>query len=246
MRYISWWHLFLLNYSLYVARIVDLPVCIFPGCLVRSLILNPLSLSVKGTYDAVAMAFAKGFAFNISGGQHHANSRWGCGFSPYCDITIAIKHARAMEGIKRSMIIDLDANLGNGHARDFAGDPDNFTIDFFNPEVFPDDKEALKHVDLPVVITDKDTDETYEARMKEVIPKAIDEFKPELIVFNAGTDTLEGDPIGKLNMKPDGIVRRDFIVFREAFTRKIPIIMVLSGGFMPASAHIVADRKSVV
>lgn len=41
MQTITLKHLFLLNYSLYVSYIIELPVWAAPGCLTRSLLLNP-------------------------------------------------------------------------------------------------------------------------------------------------------------------------------------------------------------
>ncbi|KAF6040369.1 HDAC11 [Bugula neritina] len=38
-----------------------------------------------------------------------------------------------------------------------------------------------------------------------------------------------------------GIIRRDEMVFRLARERKIPIFMVLSGGYQPQTAHVIAD-----
>jgi len=85
------------------------------------------------------MAFARGMAFNLSGGYHHACCTSGSGFCVYNDITMAAKVARKFQKIKKVMIIDLDAHQGNGHERDFMGDDDCFIIDFFNPLIFPND-----------------------------------------------------------------------------------------------------------
>ena len=54
-------------------------------------------------------------------------------------------------------------------------------------------------------------------------------FCKELIIYNAGTDILEGDPLGCMNITPNAIIERDDIVFNEALQRHIPIVMLLSG-----------------
>lgn len=61
------------------------------------------------------------------------------------------------------------------------------------------------------------------------------------MVYNAGTDILEGDPLGRLKITPDGITSRDEKVFQFARERSIPIVMVTSGGYMKSSARVVAD-----
>ena len=35
------------------------------------------------------------------------------------------------------------------------------------------------------------------------VPGALNEFKPDLIVYNAGTDILDGDPLGNLMITPE-------------------------------------------
>lgn len=36
--------------------------------------------------------------------------------------------------------------------------------------------------------------------MEKNIPKALDSFKPEFVVYNAGTDCMIGDPLGGLSV----------------------------------------------
>jgi histone deacetylase 11 len=45
-------------------------------------------------------------------------------------------------------------------------------------------------------------------------------------MYNAGTDILVGDPLGKLDLSVDGIKLRDEIVFKMAKDSKIPIAML--------------------
>ncbi|XP_072985948.1 histone deacetylase 2 isoform X3 [Typha latifolia] len=79
-------------------------------------------------------------------------------------------------------------------------------------------------------------------------------FDPELIVYNAGTDILEGDPLGRLRVSPDGVTVRDEKVFRFAKERSTPLLMLTSvneiqfshiltllGGYMKSSARVIAD-----
>ena len=35
------------------------------------------------------------------------------------------------------------------------------------------------------------------------LPEALDEFTPDMIVYNAGTDILVGDALGRLNVTPE-------------------------------------------
>lgn len=70
---------------------------------------------------------------------------------------------------------------------------------------------------------------------------ALNDFKADLIMYNAGTDILINDPLGRLSITADGIIRRDEIVFDEAKRRNIPIVMVTSGGYQKETGAIIAD-----
>ena len=35
------------------------------------------------------------------------------------------------------------------------------------------------------------------------LPAAMDQFDPDIVVYNAGTDILKGDPLGNLDITPD-------------------------------------------
>ena len=37
------------------------------------------------------------------------------------------------------------------------------------------------------------------------LDKAFEEFQPDFVIYNAGTDILEGDPLGKLAITPNVI-----------------------------------------
>lgn len=60
----------------------------------------------------------------------------------------------------------------------------------------------------------------------------MEEFEPELIIYNAGTDILKNDPLGGINISELGIMKRDEFVFTLAReTYQIPIVMLLGGGY---------------
>ena len=62
------------------------------------------------------------------------------------------------------------------------------------------------------------------------------------MIYNAGTDCMEHDPLGNLNLSPEGIIRRDETIFMYAYERyKVPILMVLSGGYQMSNAPVIAD-----
>ena len=74
------------------------------------------------------------------------------------------------------------------------------------------------------------------------LAKAFAEFRPDFVIYNAGTDCMTGDPLGCLRISEKGIVERDEIVFRHAYElNKVPILMVLSGGYQMSNAPVIAN-----
>jgi histone deacetylase 11 len=94
------------------------------------------------------------------------------------------------------MIIDLDAHQGNGPEKDFMHDPDVFIVDAYNPENYPYDFPARKAIAVDIPVYSEDTEVLMLKKYKSEIEKAIEAFKPDFIIYNAGTDCLIGDPLG--------------------------------------------------
>ena len=52
---------------------------------------------------------------------------------------------------------------------------------------------------------------------------------------------MVGDPLGELNLSEDGVIQRDEIVFNFAYNVfKVPIVMLLSGGYQMSNAPCIA------
>lgn len=188
------------------------------------------------------LAVDRGWAINVGGGFHHCSSDKGGGFCAYADITLAIKFLfERVEGISRATIIDLDAHQGNGHERDFLDDRRVFIMDVYNRYIYPGDGYAKRAIKRKVELDWGTEDDEYLQKVELHSEGALNEVRPDIIVYNAGTDILDGDPLGGLAISPQGIIKRDEIVFRAARRRGIPILMVTSGGYQKKTARIIAD-----
>ncbi|OAE20248.1 hypothetical protein AXG93_3960s1390 [Marchantia polymorpha subsp. ruderalis] len=217
-----------LKQSYVVAGIIEVPpVALLPNFIVQSRVLQPFRNQVGGTVLAGKVAKERGWAINLGGGFHHCCGGQGGGFCVYADITLCIQFAFTRLSFARVMIIDLDAHQGNGHERDFVGDDRVYILDIYNSQIYPFDEEAKIRINQRV-----------ELRI------AKQAFKPDLIVYNAGTDILDGDPLGQLRVTPAGVTSRDEKVFefaKDAYENPVPIVMVTSGGYMKSSARVIAD-----
>jgi len=81
-------------------------------------------------------------------------------------------------------------------------------------------------------------DADYLAALAEVLPGALDDFRPELILFQAGVDAHEADKLGRLALTDAGLAARDLYVAGAARARAIPMASALGGGYG-------ADRMAV-
>lgn len=61
------------------------------------------------------------------------------------------------------------------------------------------------------------------------------------MIYNAGTDILEGDPLGRLHISARGIIKRDEYVIGLCLKKKVPVVMLLSGGYQKTNAEIIAN-----
>ena len=189
-----------------------------------------------------------GWAINLGGGYHHCSGKQGGGFCVYADISLAIVTvSQQLPHIRKFIIIDLDAHQGNGYANDKLDGvfekvgADVYILDMFNGSIYPGDIRAKLAINKPIVLKSGTSDVEYLSLLKTALNEAFAEFQPQLIIYNAGTDCLSGDPLGQLNISAKGICERDSLVFQAAFERSIPIAMVLSGGYQKSNALVIAN-----
>ncbi|XP_073525928.1 uncharacterized protein [Phyllobates terribilis] len=152
----------------------------------RTVALIP-NLLVSGSVVAAKLAIECRWAINLGGGFHHCSAESGGGFCAYADVSLIIRFALVHFNISRVMIIDLDAHQGNDHERDFSTDGRVYILGMFNPEIYPFDYEAQKHINQKVEVCATSTNEYLKEldRSLEVAGRMCD---PELILYNAGTN----------------------------------------------------------
>ncbi|XP_055613287.1 histone deacetylase 11 [Uranotaenia lowii] len=236
-----------LKWSLNVAKIAEIPPLIFvPNYFVQRAYLKPMRFQAYGSLMAAECALASpsgvGWAINLGGGFHHCSSDQGGGFCPYADITLTVKMILSSgRGIERVLILDLDAHQGNGYARDLIDNKSTYILDMYNYRIYPRDQEAKIAIRLAVELKPHTDDQEYLQKLRKSLFRAFEEFQPNFLVYNAGTDILKGDPLGLLDITPEGVIERDAIVFRMTREKGISLVMLLSGGYLRSSARVIAD-----
>ncbi|KAG2488842.1 hypothetical protein HYH03_012639 [Edaphochlamys debaryana] len=141
------------------------------------------------------------------------------------------------------LVIDLDAHQGNGVERDKLeyDMADFYILDAYNEGVFPADRLAKSAIDVPMPLRPLTPTATYLQLLDRALERAAEQLpRPDLVVYNAGTDVLEGDPLGGLAVSAAGVIQRDERVWRWCLeTARCPVLMLLSGGYAPESAAVI-------
>ena len=167
---------------------------------------------VGTTLDAVAQSVAGTAprAFIPIAGLHHARRDSAAGFCVFNDIGAAIETLRAVHNIRRIAYVDIDAHHGDGVFYAFEDDPDLIFADLHEDGryLYPGTGAAEEtgrgaargtklNIPMPPGADDK-------AFLKEW-PR-VEEFvragRPEIILLQAGADSLAGDPITHLRYSP--------------------------------------------
>jgi Histone deacetylase domain len=156
-----------------------------------------------------------------AGGFHHSSSDNGHGFCYYADITLAIKKVR--ESIApgsrppRFLILDLDAHQGDGHELDFESDRRDVRIfDCYTPGIFPNDRTAMRRIDVAMKFKGGDDGSAFLTELRRKLEEELATHPPDLLVYNAGTDILSGDPLSGLSITAENVIKRDELVLELA------------------------------
>lgn len=189
-----------------------------------------------GTYLAARLAIERGFAANTAGGSHHALATTGAGYCVFNDLAIAAVRLAA-EG-RRVLVVDCDVHQGDGTAALTAGRHDVATYSIHADKNFPA-RKARSTLDVP--LPDGTGDADYLAALAATLPGLIDDFAPDLLLYQAGVDPFADDRLGRLALSLDGLIARDRWIAGLAQARDLPLASTLGGGYGTDMAE-VADR----
>jgi acetoin utilization deacetylase AcuC-like enzyme len=183
--------------------------------------------SVGGAIGSARAALEEGIGGNLAGGTHHAFRDYGEGFCVFNDFAVVILHLIKCGLIHRAAIVDLDVHQGNGNSSILGANPDVFILSMHGQRNYPFTKvPSTVDVELP----DGTGDDEYIKLLNENLPAVFD-FKPDIILYQAGVDTLKEDSLGRLSLTLEGLAERDRAVLGECKKRGIPVSLGLGGGY---------------
>jgi acetoin utilization deacetylase AcuC-like enzyme len=163
---------------------------------------------------------------HIGGGLHHAFPNHGEGFCPFNDVAVAVRVLQGL-GVERHAIVDLDVHHGNGTAFIFESDDRVYTLSLHQQYNYPMWKpRGTRDVGLP----DGVHDATYLREVEKVLPDVL-AHRPDCVFYLAGADPFEDDQLGGLRLTREGLRRRDRMVIDAVAAARIPLVVVLAGGY---------------
>src|SRR5690606_16201457 len=186
---------------------------------------------IQGTLSNCEYAMEFGISMNVAGGTHHAYAGHGEGFCLLNDQAVAAQFLLDYwPAIKKILIVDLDVHQGNGTARIFQNESRVFTFSIHGEGNYPFKKEKS---DLDIPLPDNTEDEEYLSTLIDILPKLLNDEKPDFIFYLSGVDVLGTDKLGRLNLSIDGCKERDRIVLEMCRNSGIPVQVSLGGGYSP-------------
>jgi acetoin utilization deacetylase AcuC-like enzyme len=184
-------------------------------------------ITVGGSLAAARAALVYGVSGQLAGGTHHAHRDFGSGFCVFNDLAVAAKVLLAEHAVARIAVLDTDVHQGDGNAALLSPDPRALVISIHGEKNFPFRKVAS---DLDFGLPDGTGDDAYQVALEEALA-AIDQFRPDLVLFLSGADPLEADSLGRLALSHVGLKERDRRVFAFCRRRGLPVSVVLGGGY---------------
>ena len=181
-----------------------------------------------GTWLAAKLAMDHGYAANSAAGSHHALHDTGAGYCVFNDLAVTSNRLIAEGDASRILIVDLDVHQGDGTASLLAGREDVFTFSMHAEKNFPVRKARSS---LDVGLPDGVDDDGYMEALEKHLPNPLENFAPDLVLYQAGVDPHANDRLGRLALSDAGLETRDRFVVRHSRQRSVPIASALGGGY---------------
>jgi len=192
--------------------------------------------------EAVASNSA-GRAVSLGGGHHHAGKNYGGGFCLFNDVAILMEYLRAKHGMKRFVVLDYDVHFGNGTSDIYYQDPAVLYISIHQDPltIYPGTGFAWQigegkgegfNVNIP--LPPGTGDDTYLYALNEIFVPLAEEFRPDMIIANGGSDSHFADMLGSLGLTANGMFRLSRLIRKTAdSTAGGKLVLIPGSGYNP-------------
>ena len=241
-----------------ISRVMGIPeLATLSASHLHDSLLQPLRVATGGTILGARLALEHGWAFNFSGGFHHAHKEKAEGFCFFADTAIAVRALWEQRPELNVIIVDVDAHGMNGIWEILGHDPRISLFDIYNREIYPvSGSTTLPYPEPPpgsaakskyefsrflFPVEGRISDQDYLGLLWRNLPLAIASVpEPRLMICHLGQDPLLGDKLGYMSLSEQAILRRDAYLFDQAIVNNIPVLALLAGGYSPNSAGLIA------
>ena len=212
---------------------------------VSAKILEAAMLIIGGSIEcgkSVALGKAKR-AISLGGGHHHAGRSYGGGFCLFNDVAVLIEYLRCQHKVERFLVLDYDVHFGNGTSDIYYQDPTVLYISLHqDPEtLYPGTgfiaqagEGSGKGYNINVPLPPGTGDDTYLYALNEVFVPVAEEFNPQIIIANGGSDAHFADMLGDLNLTAKGFFGIAHLIGETADrVCKGKLILVPGSGYNP-------------
>ena len=191
-------------------------------------LVNRTCTAVGGTVLTAQLALQHGLACNTAGGTHHAHTDFGSGFCIFNDLAVAALAMVEQQAAQRVLIVDLDVHQGDGTASILRNQPNIFTFSMHCGKNFPYRKaQSDLDIELPIGTADN----AYGQQLQQVLTQLLDEWRPDLVLYDGGVDPHRDDRLGLLALTDAGLYARDRWVLSHCARLGIPVACVIGGGY---------------
>jgi len=166
---------------------------------------------------------------------HHAEKNKAMGFCIYNNVAVGAQYLLDKYKLNKVAIVDFDVHHGNGTQDIFY---DNEKVLYISTHQYPfypgtgGDNEKGKYNNIfNVPLPARTTSEEY-LNAYEFVLKKLKEFKPEFILFSAGFDAHENDPLAQFQLKSKDfyeLTKRTLSLAKSCCNGKV--VSILEGGY---------------
>ena len=166
---------------------------------------------------------------------HHAEKDKAMGFCIYNNVAVGAHYLIEKYKLNKIAIIDFDVHHGNGTQDIFY---DNEKVLYISTHQYPfypgtgANNEKGKHGNILNIPLPAGTNSEEYMNAYENVLKKLKEFKPEFLLFSAGFDAHQDDPLAQFKLKSKDfydITKRTLKVINKSINNKV--VSILEGGY---------------
>ncbi|MBV9818261.1 MAG: histone deacetylase [Solirubrobacterales bacterium] len=169
---------------------------------------------------------------------HHAETARAMGFCLFNSVAVAARHALAVRGLARVLVVDWDVHHGNGTEEIFSADPAVLYLSIHQSPLYPGTGPASEvgsgagrgfTVNLPVPA--RSGDDVFVSLVRDVAVPLARSFAPQLVLLSAGFDAHAEDPLANCEVTEAGYAAMAALMREFGEELAAPVGAVLEGGY---------------